>query len=378
MGARQIFVHSVARPAAERHSRAQLALLWAGGACLVVAAVILRFTDGEDAVSPVVGRLGLGLVLAAGAVRAWALLTASPRRVLAPIVGERRLVFDRILRARMTVTSLLAIGAPLLAAVAVVALVDEGWLFAALGMVFAGVGLAIERRLESRRRERLAAPHELLVMLERLSMRADIPVPMLRIERDSVPTAWTSGGRVHVTASLVAMLDAAEQEAVLAHELAHIAHRDAAVMEVASAPSRLLLATAEVLLHPGRVPEFDGFREKAGAVMLGLFYVPPALLLGWFARLLVLDLSRSREFAADAGAAGLTGRPSALAAALLKLEEPDRRIPREDLRLTKARGVLCIAPVERVPGGALLQTHPPLRERIARLEEMEGRLQAAC
>lgn len=376
MGARQVSVHSLARPAAERHSKLQVALLWAGGTCVAVAMFMLKFTEGERVISPVLGPAGLGLVLAAGAVRAWVLLTAWPKTVLAPAVGERRLVSDRGLRARMAVALILAIGGPLLAAVAVIGFLEIGWLLVAFGLMLALGGFSIERRFERRRRDRPASPHELLVMLERLSMRADMPAPALRIEPDEAPTAWTAGGRVHMTVALVETLDAAEQEAVLAHELAHLARRDAAVMEIASFPSRLLLAAAEAMLHPGRLPD-AGLREKAAMVMFAFILLPPALLFGWVCRLLVLDLSRSREFAADAGAAGLTGKPSALASALLKLEKPDRRIPLEDLRLAKARGVLCIAPVERPRGGRLLQTHPPLHERIARLEDMDERLQSA-
>jgi heat shock protein HtpX len=154
-------------------------------------------------------------------------------------------------------------------------------------------------------------------------MCADIPVPELVVEADAEANAWTTRGRIHVTTPLLTRLDEAELEAVLAHELAHLAHRDAAVMDVCSAPSRVLLALAGVLasvLRAWRATVLD-FGFLGVPVMVGVgaaLSLPPAFLLGWLSRLSVLGMSRTREFAADAAAAALTGKPSALASALMK------------------------------------------------------------
>ena len=185
-------------------------------------------------------------------------------------------------------------------------------------------------------------------------MRADMPVPGLVVASGPVAIAWTAGGRIHVTRALVELLDDAELEAVLAHELAHLAHRDAAVMEICSAPSRVLLTCAGWLA--GR---FLGAIRNAWLYLPGGDWVrmaidntatccvPPAFLIGWVARLSVLGTSRAREYSADAAAATLTGRPSALASALKKLERQRDWTPRADLRQVEAYAVLCIVGIDR-------------------------------
>jgi heat shock protein HtpX len=220
-------------------------------------------------------------------------------------------------------------------------------------------------------------------LLGRLCMRADMRVPELVMEPGPVANAWTAGGRIHVTRSLLELLDDAELEAVLAHEVAHLAHRDAAVMEICSAPSRVLLAFARFL--PPRIVrwlrgllEFGRFGVTLwlALVILAALCVPPAFVIGWVSRLSVLGMSRVREFSADAAAATLTGRPSALASALMKLERQRDWTPRTDLRQVDAIAVLCIVGVARARLGRLLSTHPPTAERVRRLEETESRIQA--
>jgi heat shock protein HtpX len=109
--------------------------------------------------------------------------------------------------------------------------------------------------------------------------------------------------------------------------------------------------------------------------MFGLCYVPPAFVLGWGSRLLGLGLSRAREHSADAAAASLTGHPSALASALLKLDAALPKIPRRDLRELTGRRPPCIVDVRPSRSGRPLRTHPATTERVARLERMEARLQ---
>jgi heat shock protein HtpX len=217
--------------------------------------------------------------------------------------------------------------------------------------------------------------------LQRLCMRADMPVPELVIEHAVVANAWTAKGRIHVTSPLLDLLDDRELEAVLAHEVGHLARRDAAVMEICSAPSRVLLAFAGFL--PPRLARwtrnilYDG---PAGLIVplwiLAVLAVPPAFVVGWISRLSVLGMSRAREFSADAAAVALTGRPSALASALLKLDRQGDWAPRSDLREVEAYGVLCIVGVRPARLGRLFGTHPVTATRVKRLEALELRLQA--
>jgi heat shock protein HtpX len=240
------------------------------------------------------------------------------------------------------------------------------------------IGGAVAARASAREDETLytmsSAPAEAL--LQRLCMRADVPIPELVVEYDVRANAWTAGGRIHVTDTLIELLDKRELEAVLAHELAHLARRDAAAMEICSAPSRVLLGfsglvapwlarwTAELIkqgVPPGIV---------IGSWVFAVLSVPPAFVIGSISRLSVLSMSRAREFAADAAAATLTGSPSALASALLKL---DGEMPRRDLRQVE---MLCIVG-RRSRYGRWLSTHPPTATRVKRLEALEIKIQEA-
>ena len=149
-------------------------------------------------------------------------------------------------------------------------------------------------------------------------MRADMTVPELLEEYSATPNAWTSGGRIYVTTGLLLLLDRHELEAVLAHEVAHLARRDAAVIEICSAPSGVGLSYTGAL----RALRFPGleFGQLLGLWVMAWLCVPPVLVLSGLSRLSMLGSSRAREYSADAAAAALTGRPSALASALLKLE----------------------------------------------------------
>ena len=186
---------------------------------------------------------------------------------------------------------------------------------------------------------------------------------------------------MHVTTPLLRRLDESELEAVLAHELAHLAHRDAAVMDVCSAPSRVLLALAGVLTSVlkawrATILEFGSLGIPVMVAVGAAIALPPVFLLGWLSRLSVLRMSRTREFAADAAAAALTGKPSALASALMKLDGEREWLPAADLRQAEARAVLCIVAPDRSRLGPLFRTHPRTATRVKRLQEIEERVQA--
>jgi heat shock protein HtpX len=203
--------------------------------------------------------------------------------------------------------------------------------------------------------------------LDRVCMQMDVPKPRAALADAEVANALAvgrtrGGATVCVTARAVHMLEPAELEAVVAHELAHIENRDAIVMTIAS----FFSVIAAVVLRVGA--NFGHF-----AVRLVAFGLALATYLVSF--VLLRALSRYRELAADRVAALVTGRPSALASALVKLDGDATRAPRQDLRKASPIAALCIAaaPARRwMP--AFLATHPSTERRVAALERLERRL----
>jgi heat shock protein HtpX len=344
---------------------------------LVAGAVLAVANEFAGGAAQVVGTIGLGTLAVAALSRAVRLYRADAAVAMPASVGRVRI---RVRPARVTnaLTAFFAVVLPCGATVAFVALTDWGWL--AIGGLL-GVGalaLALSRQGRVKRDYHRAPPRAVTAMLERLCMRADVPVPGLVVESAPSANAWTTDGTIHVTPSLLDLLDEPELEAVLAHELAHFARRDAAVMDVCSAPSRLLLSFAG-LVGTGKLArmafEAGAYRAALTVAVLSVVSAPPAFVFGWVSRLSVLGMSRSREFAADAAAATLTGRPSALASALMKLDDERAWVPPRDLREAEARSVLCIVATRSSRLGRLFSSHPPTAARLGRLREIEERLQ---
>jgi heat shock protein HtpX len=350
------------------------------GALLVPASVVLAFanrsTDGPARVLAAVAFAVLALCTASRGARLYHASAAAslPRSVgRVPVRVRPRSVWT-------LATAALAVGLPIAATVVFLALVGWGWLAVAGVLLVGGLAMisSLRRSLEGRRLDyRRDPPPEAGRLLERLCMRADLPVPELVVESGPIPNAWTSGGRIHVTPRLLRLLDDSELEAVLAHEVAHLAHRDVAAMDVCSAPSRLLLGFVGLVGTPRwtrHLAATGAIRTAATVAVLSILSVPPAFVLGWLSRLSVLGMSRSREFAADAAAAALTGRPTALASALVKLDRASDLMPLADLRQTQARALICVVGTDRSPLGRAFCTHPPTAARVARLQEIEERL----
>jgi heat shock protein HtpX len=147
---------------------------------------------------------------------------------------------------------------------------------------------------------------------------------------------------------------------VVAHELAHVAHRDAAVMTVVGGPGAVLLR--------------GGLKMRGWPMMAGGL---AAAGVGWLGSLGGRILSRYREFAADAGAVALTGNPAALASALTKVSDGLVAIPSRDLRAAAAMDAFHLLPVSPDGEYRLPATHPPLPARIERLHRLEAALQSA-
>jgi heat shock protein HtpX len=230
-----------------------------------------------------------------------------------------------------------------------------------------GVFAAVGERAKEAGAGTHAAPPEVHATVERLCLAADLAKPEVVVNTERQPNSWIvwtgrRSFRLHLTEGLLECLEPRELEAVIAHELAHVAHRDAMVMTVVGGPGA-------VLMHGGRKVLRGWWPMIAGGLV--------AMAVGWVGSLGSRILSRYREFAADAGAVALTGSPAALASALTKVSEGLVAIPSRDLRAVAARDAFHLLPAAREREDGLPATHPPLKARIERLQKMEARLQAA-
>jgi heat shock protein HtpX len=346
------------------------------GLLLIGAAVVLAIVYGDLGGSArALGALALAAMGLCATSRGVRLYRANVTAALPESVGRASIRIHPRSISTLT-TAMLALGLPAAGAVTMVAVVESGWLVITGALLLGCLGLLV-RALDRSPDLSYAFPlGPESVVLHRLCMRADIPVPELVVEADAEANAWTTRGRIHLTRRLLRRLDESELEAVLAHELAHLAHRDAAVMDVCSAPSRVLLALAGVFASVLKIWQAAlELRPFGIAVVVAAIGLPPAFLFGWFSRLPVLGMSRTREFAADAAAAALTGTPSALASALMKLDGERDWLPAADLRQAQARAVLCIVGADSSRLGPLFRTHPSIAARVKRLQAIEQRVQ---
>jgi heat shock protein HtpX len=219
---------------------------------------------------------------------------------------------------------------------------------------------------------------ELHAMIERLCVQADLPKPRVAIADTPMPNAFATGrsqkhSTVCVTTGIMRLLSPSELEGVLGHELTHIINRDVMIMTIASffASIASIITQFGFFFGGGYGGSDDEDSGPSWAVV-----VLVSLLVYVISFLLMQALSRYREFAADRGAAVITGRPSALASALLKISGVNERIPTEDLRTASQLQAFFISPVgHRVAG--LFATHPPLEKRIEALSRLEAQLQGA-
>jgi len=209
-------------------------------------------------------------------------------------------------------------------------------------------------------------------MVTRLSQQADLPKPQVALATTSVPNAFAAGrsqksSTVCVTEGLLGTLDDEELEAVLAHELAHVKNRDVMVMTIASFLSTL----AFIVVRWGWL--FGGGRNRNNGGVLVAIAV--SLVVWVVSFLLIRALSRYREFAADRGAASITGKPSALASALLRIDGRMDRVPKEDLREQAEMNAFFVIPIRSGFVGKLASTHPATEKRVERLRELEREME---
>ena len=217
--------------------------------------------------------------------------------------------------------------------------------------------------------ERDQAP-ELHDMVERLAAMADRPKPRVAVIPTDVPNAFATGRSpkrsvVAVTEGLWNRLEPQEIEGVLAHELTHVANRDVAVMTIASFFAMVAATLARFGLFGGMFG--GGDRDRGGApVWLILFAV--SLVTYLVSYVLMMMISRYREYAADRGSALITGAPENLMSALQKIASRITQIPQRDLREVQGMNAFFIVPTNVKRGFAeLFMTHPPLEKRLARL-----------
>ncbi|XAY07020.1 Protease HtpX [Paraconexibacter sp. AEG42_29] len=218
---------------------------------------------------------------------------------------------------------------------------------------------------------------ELHGMIERLCISADLPKPRIAVAQNAMPNAFAMGIRkdnavVCATTGIMDLLSPAELEGVMAHELTHVANRDVAIMTFASffaSIASMIVQWGFYFTGGGR----DNDDDNIGA--LGLILISAVVYVVSF--LLMQALSRYREFAADRGAAVITGRPSALSSALLKISGQMDRIPTQDLRTQELAAFFIFPPKVKAGIGSLFATHPPMEKRIEALSRLEGQLQGA-
>ncbi len=213
-------------------------------------------------------------------------------------------------------------------------------------------------------------------IIDRLSVQANIPKPRIALIGSEVPNAFAVGrsqetATVCVTTGLLNTLAPEQLEGVLAHELTHIINRDVMVMTVAS----FFASVSALLVRYGFLFGRRG-RGQTQAVVAVVVLVSVAVYVISF--MLLRALSRYREYAADRGAAVLTGRPSALSSALLLLNDRMGSIPSKDLRTATQMNAFFIIPTPQKQWMmGLLATHPPIEKRVAALARYEEQLQHA-
>jgi heat shock protein HtpX len=281
---------------------------------------------------------------------------------------------DTGLQARMLLTMLL-LGLLYVGLVAVLVWAGVG----AVVMLVVVAGLALAQLfLSDKLALRAMGAHEvgpseapgLHALIERLCVQADLPKPRIAIADTDMPNAFATGrsrraSTICVTTGLLRLLEPRELEGVMAHELAHVQHRDVLIMTVAS----FFASIAALVLQ--FAPFLGGGRDRDGGQPAFIVVLLVSIAVYLLSFVLMLALSRHREFVADRGAAVLTGRPSALSSALMKISRAMQGAPDRDLRAAAEMNAFFIVPASvKQRAATLFATHPPLEQRLARLGEI--------
>jgi heat shock protein HtpX len=222
---------------------------------------------------------------------------------------------------------------------------------------------------------------EFHALIERLCIQADLPKPRVAIADTAMPNAFAVGrspksATVCATTGLLNLLSTSELEGVMAHELTHVQNRDGMVMTIAS----FFASVASFIVQMGFWfgGAFGGDDDDNGPGFIVVLLVSAVVYLVSF--VLLQALSRYREFAADRGSAIITGRPSALISALMKISGNMQQIPQQDLRAASGEmaAFYIFPPKVKQTAANLFSTHPPLEARIAALQRFEAQLQGTA
>ncbi len=230
---------------------------------------------------------------------------------------------------------------------------------------------------------------ELHSIIDRLCVQADLPKPRVAVVETPMPNAFAMGrspksATVCATRGILQLLSPAELEGVLGHELTHVQNRDVMVMTIASFFATIAAYIVQFGflfggLFGGAIGGGMGGNDRDGEGGGAVLVIVVSAVVYAISFLLLQALSRYREFSADRGSALLTGRPSALASALVKISGTMQRIPQRDLRTTgELKAFFIIPPEVRNSITGLFSTHPPLEKRLAALQRLEAQLQGTA
>ncbi len=217
---------------------------------------------------------------------------------------------------------------------------------------------------------------ELHDLVERIVARNNLSKPRIAVVNTRMPNAFATGKTpkssiVAVTMGLMDQLDPEELEGVIAHELAHIKNRDVLVLTLASLFSMIAWYLMRFGMYGAMFGGHGRRDNQGGAAMLLILVIA---IVTWIASFLIIRaISRYREYVADRDGALITGKPSKLASALLKISGTMKRIPTRDLREVEGMNAFFIIPA--ISGDALtnlFSTHPPVAQRVKKLMEMEA------
>jgi heat shock protein HtpX len=212
-------------------------------------------------------------------------------------------------------------------------------------------------------------------IVRRLAIQAQLPMPKVYIIPSDTPNAFATGrnpehAAVAATEGILRILSPEELEGVMAHELSHVANRDILISTIAATIAGAISMLGNMLqwaaiFGGGRHDEDEGGGGLLGGLAMAII-APIA------AMLIQMAVSRSREYLADEGGARICGRPLALASALKKLDSASRLLPMQEARPATAH-LFIVNPLTGAGLMQLFSTHPPMEERIARLEQMARR-----
>ena len=206
-----------------------------------------------------------------------------------------------------------------------------------------------------------------------LTQKAGMPMPKVYIIPSQSPNAFATGrnpahAAVAVTEGMLKLVNSAELEGVLAHELTHVKNRDTLICAIAATIAGAIMVLASMARWSAIFGGFGGRGDERRDNIVGLLFM--AILAPFAAMLIQMAISRSREYLADDGAADLTGNPNGLASALGKLASYSQRIPLDANPSTAHMFIVNPLSAQRI--GRFFSTHPPIEERIERLRKKTG------